>query len=727
MDSLGAAKRQVYRFDDIEVDLGKFRVLKSGKPVLLEPKSFNVLVFLIERRGRLVGKRELIDAVWKDAFVTDNVLSRAVAQLRRALGDDAKEARYIETVPTLGYRFIPAITLEATAATGEVTSGAIQSANSFRSVVTSYRRWYVLAAAIITLGALVITFFALRAGSSGDFQILNTVQVTTSTGLAFCPTLSPDGTQIAYATDYGKGFEIFVRQVAPGGKEIQITSDGGQNIQPAWSPNGSLLAYASLSNGGVWVVPALGGTARKLADLGSHPAWSGDGQWIAFQSGGIDDISADSSGILPPSTIWIVRPDGTGARPVTLPGRPLGAHGLPSWSRDSKHIVFVSEFSGVVWVVSPDGSGLVQLTDGSFRSYDPVYSPDGKSVFFGAAVRAGEDVQVFGLSRVRVSPRTSAPIAKPEQLMNSSGTHIKSLAFSADGKKLIYAALALRSSLQVLRLSKSMEPAGEPAPLTSTFGCRTTLPSFSPDGSHIAFASCLGKTGEGPQIWLIAADGKDPQQLTFQPELATYSTWYPDSRHLLIGSDRQRKLISLDIETRQEKVVGEFKPDWEKFALSPDGSQLAINVLENGELNIWLVDMASGTLKQLTFDKEKLAFPSWSPDGKYIAAEGQRGTDNDVVILPAAGGRPEQLTPYRRKQWVQGWSSDSDKVLFAKQDDDLSWNIWTVSRSTKEQKELTHYTGPDSYVRYPAISARDNSLVYEKTETNGNVWMLELK
>src|ERR1700734_954087 len=95
-----------YRFDDVEVDLQSFRVLKGGKPLALEPKALNLLIFLIENRGRLVGRRELIDAVWHGAFVTDHVLNRAIGQLRRQLADDPKEARYIEPVPPLGYRFI---------------------------------------------------------------------------------------------------------------------------------------------------------------------------------------------------------------------------------------------------------------------------------------------------------------------------------------------------------------------------------------------------------------------------------------------------------------------------------------------------------------------------------------------------------------------------------------------------------------------------------------------
>jgi len=95
-----------YCFDDIEVDVQSFRLLKAGSPVALEPKALHLLIFLLENRGRLVGRRELIDAVWHGAFVTDHVLNRAIGQLRRQLADDPKEPRYIETVPTLGYRFI---------------------------------------------------------------------------------------------------------------------------------------------------------------------------------------------------------------------------------------------------------------------------------------------------------------------------------------------------------------------------------------------------------------------------------------------------------------------------------------------------------------------------------------------------------------------------------------------------------------------------------------------
>src|SRR3954451_13130957 len=101
-----SVKPPVFRFDNVTVESEQYRVLKDGEPVALEPKAFQVLLYLLQQRGRLITKDELLDAVWADSFVTQNALTRVIAQLRRALGDTSQNSRYIETVPTRGYRFI---------------------------------------------------------------------------------------------------------------------------------------------------------------------------------------------------------------------------------------------------------------------------------------------------------------------------------------------------------------------------------------------------------------------------------------------------------------------------------------------------------------------------------------------------------------------------------------------------------------------------------------------
>ena len=82
---------RIYRFDDVEIDLQGFRLRKGAQPLAVEPKVLQLLVYLVENPGRLMARRELIDAVWSGSFVTDHVLNRAIGQLRKLLGDDANE------------------------------------------------------------------------------------------------------------------------------------------------------------------------------------------------------------------------------------------------------------------------------------------------------------------------------------------------------------------------------------------------------------------------------------------------------------------------------------------------------------------------------------------------------------------------------------------------------------------------------------------------------------
>ena len=95
-----------YYFDDVLVQPGNFRVVKSGETKTLEPRAFDLLIYLIEHRGRVIEKQELFEHVWKELFVTDNALSQEIKNIRHAIGDKADLPRYIETVPKHGYRFI---------------------------------------------------------------------------------------------------------------------------------------------------------------------------------------------------------------------------------------------------------------------------------------------------------------------------------------------------------------------------------------------------------------------------------------------------------------------------------------------------------------------------------------------------------------------------------------------------------------------------------------------
>src|SRR6185369_12573554 len=95
-----------FLFDDIRVEPATFRAFKAGQQIQLEPKALRLLLFLMENRGRVVGKEEILDTIWSGTSVTENALTREIAKLRKLLGDDPKAPKYIQTVHTLGYRFI---------------------------------------------------------------------------------------------------------------------------------------------------------------------------------------------------------------------------------------------------------------------------------------------------------------------------------------------------------------------------------------------------------------------------------------------------------------------------------------------------------------------------------------------------------------------------------------------------------------------------------------------
>ena len=97
---------KIYRFRDCELDLTRGCLSKNGQEVHIRQKALQVLVELIEGKGRLITKSELFEKVWPDTAVTDDVLVQAVKELRRSLGDDPHHPQFIKTIPKSGYRFI---------------------------------------------------------------------------------------------------------------------------------------------------------------------------------------------------------------------------------------------------------------------------------------------------------------------------------------------------------------------------------------------------------------------------------------------------------------------------------------------------------------------------------------------------------------------------------------------------------------------------------------------
>lgn len=96
----------IYRSADLEIDPSLAALRRGDETIHLRPKTFQVLLYLIERRDRLVTKEELIENLWDGVAVTDDTVVQCIADLRRHLGDDPRHPQWIKTVPRLGYHFI---------------------------------------------------------------------------------------------------------------------------------------------------------------------------------------------------------------------------------------------------------------------------------------------------------------------------------------------------------------------------------------------------------------------------------------------------------------------------------------------------------------------------------------------------------------------------------------------------------------------------------------------
>ena len=94
------------RFDGCSLDLARREVRSGGQVQHLEPQAFDLLAYLVEHRGRVVPKEELLDRVWGDQFVSDAALTTRVKEVRRAIGDDGRRQRLVRNVRGRGYRFV---------------------------------------------------------------------------------------------------------------------------------------------------------------------------------------------------------------------------------------------------------------------------------------------------------------------------------------------------------------------------------------------------------------------------------------------------------------------------------------------------------------------------------------------------------------------------------------------------------------------------------------------
>lgn len=703
-----------YEFGDVRVDLRRMVVSVRGEPVALEPKSFDVLRYLIAHRDRLVGKDDLLNAVWGDAFVTPNVLTRAVAQLRRAIGDDAHNARYIETVATRGYRFVAPVTEgngDGGAATPPEPESKPAAAETARSRPALRRAIVIALSSVVLALAFAGWWAARRPGDPSDpadrqRPFASPRRVTTRSGVNTWPALSPDGRAVAYVSDRTGDLEISVAGLVPGAREIAITSDGAQNMQPAWSPDGQWLAFHSRKRKGIWVVPATGGTPRQVVEFGSDPAWSPDSERLAFTS--------DAGGGASQSTVWTTRRDGSDRKAVTHVGEPPGGHRQPAWSHDGRGIAFVvtrGTWAAEIWIAPPDGSAPRRVAEQGRGGAEPQFAPDDRALYWGTPP-TGESAG--RLWRQALDP-AGDPVGPPSDVLPLDGL-LEGLSVARDGS------LAFGLGTSDINLwAIDLRPDGtaaEPIRLTDDV-IRNGRPDYSPDG-RIAFSQ--HGPGRPFSTWLMDDDGTNREPLL--ADTPAGSPQWGGSERILVLRDTPVPMSFwwVDLATRRLTFSGISGTDIGAARTSPDGHTLAFHVIEpSGGINVWTQSLDGGPRRRVTSEKDAISYPAWSPDGRWLAVQIQRDDQTCVGVVSREGGPVEQLTFEKGQAFIHSWSPDGQRIAFAFERGGV-WNLWAVHRRTRVQTQLTRFTSPSGYVRYPAWSPRGNRIVFERNIPQSSVW-----
>jgi Tol biopolymer transport system component/DNA-binding winged helix-turn-helix (wHTH) protein len=740
-----------YLWDDFLLDLDTYRLERAGVPLALEPKAFDLLALMVRRPGHLFTKREIFATIWPDTAVTDHALTRIVAQLRRVLGDEARESRYLETVPTRGYRWVrpvttvgdiavpssvpvpPAESLAASAAASRRLSPAAAAAAVAVMLVVPLGLWVQHSVSTSTTVATAVAKAIDRAGRSDEVRW--PVQVTTYAGLDLHPAFSPQGDAVAFASDRSGSLEIYVRAFGGTAMESAVTADGGQNVQPAWSPDGKFLAYHSSRNGGIWVVAARGGVPRQVVKSGSVPAWAPDGRRLAFQSDEHPDIAPGGFAAQNGSTLWVVDADGQHLQELTRAGSPIGGHASPAWSPDGRYLAFTVFEAGSdngVWRLSLDSREAVPLARAS-GLFDSVFAPDGAALY----VAGGEPVVV----RIPFDPATGKARGPRETIPVPGVPAVQGLTISGDGRRLGFAGLSLDSQIWAQPIHTDGSPAGRSIPLTSDTSRRNSFPAIAPDGTKVAYSST--RRGELSNIWVMGIDGKHATQLTPDDTAEHIPKWLSDSKRVAYLSNRGGKpgIWVTDTSTRREELLIDTTvvqlqsrgtpplAGWlGEVDVAPSNTRIAFSILAppDGRRVTYTTGFDRFEPHALSRRDVSVGYPAWSPDERRIAVQIKDGSSTQAGVIDVRTGVLKTLTAATGQTWVRSWSPDGQKVAAATLRGG-SWSLQWIDVESGRQEPITPAESPRVYVRYPHWSPRGDAVLFERGEVRGNIWMLPLR
>jgi DNA-binding winged helix-turn-helix (wHTH) protein len=327
--------KYIYKFGDFCMDPAEQLLLHGGRPVALTPKVFETLLILVQSEGRLIEKDDFISQLWPEVFVEEVTLAQNISQLRKALGDGRNGTPLIQTVHKRGYRFTPAVRKIVSDTSGlsdiakEEQADVVFTENQPAAACHPHagpnhsqavpmarqgaepapppldiperprrRTFYIVGGLVCLVVVVVAAALVVRArnhrseNASAPSARMQMVPILNLPGKVGDPALSPNSEQIAFIWDgenAARG-DVYVHLIG-GEKPLRLTqTESGFTCCASWSPDGHRIAFGRCDdNGGaIFVVPALGGTSRKVTSVacvygnGGWPTWTADGKALVI-------------------------------------------------------------------------------------------------------------------------------------------------------------------------------------------------------------------------------------------------------------------------------------------------------------------------------------------------------------------------------------------------------------------------------------------------------------
>jgi Tol biopolymer transport system component len=604
------------------------------------------------------------------------------------------------------------------------------------------------AALALVIVTAAVTWRLTRPAAPQDVLPQVLTRLTYDAGLTTDPALSPDGKLLAYASDRaGEGnLDIWVQQIG-GGEPLRLTQDTAEEREPSFSPDGTRIVFRSTRDGGgIYVMPALRGAARKIAPEGAGPVFSPDGESVAYYTGGAGGAALANAD----NKLFVVNPAGGAPREIRT-----GFAGVccTIWTPDGKHLLFLGNRDANLplgesldwWVVPLDGgpavkTGVLEITRArGLRGPVPVapaallpeawtLSRDG--VIFSA--RSGDSTNLW---QVDISPRTFKAAGEARRF--TSGTAFEwqpsVAARPGGGRRVVFASLSENSDLWSLPVvADQARPLSDPQRLTENAAAEFH-PDLSADGRKLVFVS--NRTGIG-QVWLKSLETGEEMALTSSPTEKYGPRLSPDGSAATYSQSATWPIYLLRLAGGGEEIVRGavgLATSW-----IPDGSGLLYHDVPG---RVSLLEFASGRRTELLAKPDhRLVGAAISPDGQWLAFSAMSGGGSRIFVAPYQGP-----VPIEEKDWIpvtdgqsadkgSAWSRDS-KVIYYLSDRDGYLCIWaqrldaTTKRPPGAPVAIYHEHSASrsltQMVVESSLSLAGDRLVFNMGERTGSIWMAE--